>query len=56
MTTELARTTPARALATGGGFALPTIIAKQGDKAAEPVSPSPPTPSPTPTRGLHTTV
>jgi len=35
MTTELARTTPARALATGGGFALPAVIADQGDKAAE---------------------
>lgn len=35
MTTELARTTPARALATGGGgFALPAVIADQGDKAA----------------------
>jgi hypothetical protein len=36
MTTELARTTPARALATGGGgFALPAVIADQGEKAAE---------------------
>ena len=36
MTTELARTTPARALATGGGgFALPAVIADQGDRAAE---------------------
>jgi hypothetical protein len=35
MTTEPARTTPARALATGGGFALPAVIADQGDKAAE---------------------
>ena len=36
MTTELARTTPARALVTGGGFALPAVIADQGDKAAGP--------------------
>jgi len=36
MTTELARTTPARALATGGGgFVLPAVIADQGEKAAE---------------------
>ncbi len=36
MTTELARTTPARALSTGGGgFVLPAVIADQGDKAAE---------------------
>ena len=36
MTTELVRTTPARALVTGGsGFALPAVIVDQGDKAAE---------------------
>jgi hypothetical protein len=36
MTTELARTTPARPLATAdSGFLLPAIIANQGDKAAE---------------------
>jgi len=36
MTTELDRTTHARALATGGsGFVLPAIIADQGDKSAE---------------------
>ena len=36
MTTELARTSPARALSTdGGGFILPAVIADQGDKAAE---------------------
>ena len=34
MTTEFARTSPARTLSTGGGFALPAVIADQGDKAA----------------------
>jgi hypothetical protein len=35
MPNELATTTPVGALATGGSFVLPAVIADQGDKAAE---------------------
>ena len=35
MSTDLATITPTEALATGGGFLLPAVIADQGDKAAE---------------------
>ena len=35
MPDDLAIPSPAGALATGSGFLLPTVIADQGDKAAE---------------------